>query len=61
MTHKEKAELKEETLRDACSQIDAIKDRLITIMSRVGEAGMTRKAASLANIIGRLEQWEHTR
>lgn len=61
MTHKEKAELREETLRDACSQIDAIKSKLFTIASRVGEAGMERKAASLVNIIGRLEQWEHTR
>ena len=49
-----------DTFKQACDQIDTIKDKLFQIVYELEEAGYVRKAKSLDTLIGKLEALEHT-
>ena len=41
--------------------VNVAKSRLMEVMYKLEEAGAVRKANSLGTIIGRLEEWQHTK
>ena len=43
------------------AEVNTEKERLMTIMWKLEEAGYKRKAKSLDTIIARIEMWQHTR
>ena len=52
-------EHKEEALRNANNTINTAKDRLLSIVWELEEAGLKRKAKSLYRLVGELELWQH--
>jgi len=50
---------KKEVIEKAHDEANTAKDRLISIMYMLEEAGAIREANSLGTIIGKLETWQH--
>lgn len=52
---------KQEAMDSVQYEVNTIKDKLLTICYKLEEKGAVGKAKSLYTIVGRLEQWQHTR
>lgn len=54
-------ETKSDAMEKVQYDVDVVKERLLRVCYQLEEAGAIRKAKSLYTIVGRLEQWQHTK